>query len=231
MAEKVTANAAMQAEADNVTKDRLQSEISHDIRTPLNVVVGFAELLTESKELTAEAKVEYGKMIQENAENLLEYVNSILELSRLESGKTQYVQEECEVMALCRQEIAIAEHTNNGRVSIRLKTDIESMAISIDKNRFSSLLSSLLIPSENDENTYNITIRIRHDKEKNMLFFKVTGTPLAKARFENKTALIRHEINAHFIHAFNGTYKVQEGASEGPLVLFSIRISNQVLTE
>ena len=32
----------MQAEADNVTKDRLQSEISHDIRTPLNVVVGFA---------------------------------------------------------------------------------------------------------------------------------------------------------------------------------------------
>lgn len=41
-----------------------------------------------------------------------------------------------------------------------------------------------------------------------MLFFKVTGTPLAKARFENKTALIRHEINAHFIHAFNGTYKV-----------------------
>lgn len=231
VAEKVTANAAMQAEADNVTKDRLQSEISHDIRTPLNVVVGFAELLTESKELTAEAKVEYGKMIQDNAENLLEYVNSILELSRLESGKTQYVQEECEVMALCRQEIAIAEHTDNGRVSIRLKTDIESMAISIDKNRFSSLLSSLLIPSENDENTYNITIRIRHDKEKNMLFFKVTGTPLAKARFENKTALIRHEINAHFIHAFNGTYKVQEGASEGPLVLFSIRISNQALTE
>ena len=135
VAEKVTANAAMQAEADNVTKDRLQSEISHDIRTPLNVVVGFAELLTESKELTAEAKVEYGKMIQENAENLLEYVNSILELSRLESGKTQYVQEECEVMALCRQEIAIAEHTDNGRVSIRLKTDIESMAISIDKNK------------------------------------------------------------------------------------------------
>ena len=217
----------------NISDEKTQFFINtaHDIRTPLNVVVGFAELLTESKELTAEAKVEYGKMIQENAENLLEYVNSILELSRLESGKTQYVQEECEVMALCRQEIAIAEHTDNGRVSIRLKTDIESMAISIDKNRFSSLLSSLLIPSENDENTYNITIRIRHDKEKNMLFFKVTGTPLAKARFENKTALIRHEINAHFIHAFNGTYKVQEGASEGPLVLFSIRISNQVLTE
>lgn len=64
-----------------------------------------------------------------------------------------------------------------------------------------------------------------------MLFFRVTGTPLAKARFENKTALIRHEINAHFVHAFNGTYKVQEGAAEGPLVLFSIQAANQVSTE
>jgi signal transduction histidine kinase len=230
-AEKVTVSAAMQAEADNTTKDRLQSEISHDIRTPLNVVVGFAELLTESKELTAEAKVEYGKMIQENAENLLTYVNSILELSRLESGKTQYVQEECELIELCRKEITIAEQSGNGRVTVRLKTDVENRMISTDKNKFSSLLSSLLVPSENDENTYNIVIRIRYDKEKNMLFFRVTGTPLAKARFENKTALIRHEINAHFVHAFNGTYKVQEGAAEGPLVLFSIQAANQVSTE
>lgn len=224
MAEKITADAAMQAEADNVTKDRLQSEISHDIRTPLNVVVGFAELLTEPKELTAEAKLEYGKMIQENAENLLKYVNSILELSRLESGKTQYVQEECEVIALCQQEIAVAMQTTNGHVSVRLKTDIESLVISTDKNRFSSLLTSLLVPMESDEDSYNIIIRIKHDWEKRLLLFKVIGTPLAKVRFENKTALIRHEINAHFIHAFGGTYKVQADTAEGPLVSFSIQI-------
>jgi len=225
MAEKVTADAAMQAEADNLTKDRLQSEISHDIRTPLNVVVGFAELLTEPKELTAEAKMEYGKMIQENAENLLKYVNSILELSRLESGKTQYVQEECEVIALCRNEIATATQVANGHVNIRLKTDVRSLMVCTDKNWFSSLLSSLLVPSENDEDTYNIVIRIKHDKEKNMLSFRITGTPLAKTRFENKTALIRHEINAHFIHAFGGIYKVQADTSEGPLVAFSLRVN------
>lgn len=64
-------------------------------------------------------------MIQENAENLLTYVNSILELSRLESGKTQYVQEECELIELCRKEITIAEQSGNGRVTVRLKTDVE----------------------------------------------------------------------------------------------------------
>lgn len=228
MAEKVTADAALQAEADNLTKDRLQSEISHDIRTPLNVVVGFAELLTEPKELTPEAKVEYGKMIQENAENLLKYVNSILELSRLESGKTQYVQEECEVIALCRNEIATAIQAAEGHVNIRLKTDIRSLTVNTDEKGFSSLLSSLLVPSENDEDTYNIVIRIRHDKEKNMLSFRVTGTPLAKARFENKIALIRHEINAHFIHAFGGIYKVQTDTAEGPLVAFSLQVDESL---
>ena len=87
--EKLTAEAASQAEADNMAKERLKSEISHDIRTPLNVVVGFAELLTDP-ELDPEAKEEYGQIIQSNAENLLSYINSILELSRLESGKIKY---------------------------------------------------------------------------------------------------------------------------------------------
>lgn len=224
LAEKITADAAIQAEADNTTKNRLQSEISHDIRTPLNVVVGFAELLTESKELPAEAKQEYGRMIQENAENLLKYVNSILELSRLESGKTQYAQEECDVIALCRREIDIAEQVAEGRVRIKLNTDIEQQAISTDRHWLSVFLSSMFKAAENDENSYNIVVRIKLDKEKSMLKFKVTGTPLAKARFEDKTAVIRHEINAHFIHAFGGTYRAQSDTSEGPLITFTYPI-------
>ena len=59
--EKKTAEAALQAETDNIAKERLKSEISHDIRTPLNVVVGFAELLTGKEELDKETKREYGR--------------------------------------------------------------------------------------------------------------------------------------------------------------------------
>ena len=42
----------------------------------------------------------------------------------------------------------------------------------------------------------------------------VVNTPLAKERFENKTAMIRNEINAHFIHYFGGYYKVDEQANK-----------------
>lgn len=86
VAERAAAEAAAQSEVNNNAKERLRTEISHDIRTPLNAVVGFAELLTNSEgELKEAEKTEYSSIIQENAEQLLDYVNNVLELSRLES--------------------------------------------------------------------------------------------------------------------------------------------------
>lgn len=104
--EKAAAEAAARSEANNRAKERLRTEISHDIRISLNAVVGFAELLMEvDADFDKESKVEYGKIIQENAEQLLDYVNNILELSRLESGKIKYQQENCDLMEMCREAI------------------------------------------------------------------------------------------------------------------------------
>ena len=114
----------MQAETDNIAKERLKSEISHDIRTPLNVVVGFAELLTGKEELDKETKREYGQMIQTNAESLLNYVNSILELSRLESGKIQYEDEECDIIQLCSEVLDKVNGREESTVSVSLQTDL-----------------------------------------------------------------------------------------------------------
>lgn len=220
--EKHTAEAALQAEADNRTKDRLKSEISHDIRTPLNVVVGFAELLTGNEELDKETKREYGQMIQMNAESLLNYVNSILELSRLESGKIQYEREECDIMHLCRKVLLLVNEQENSSVSVVLETDIEKQLVLTDRKWFETLLTSLLTPVENDTDYYQAVVCIKKDKAKSALCFKVVNAPFAKIHIEAKTSLIRHEINAHFIHNFGGIYKVQSEAAEGPTISFTI---------
>lgn len=220
--EKQTAEAASQAETDNRTKDRLKSEISHDIRTPLNVVVGFAELLTGTEELDKETKQEYGQIIQANAESLLSYVNSILELSRLESGKIQYEREECDIMQLCRRVLLLVNEQENLSVSAVLQTDIEKQLVQTDKRWFETLLTSLLTPVENDIEHYQVVIRIRRDKKKSLLCFDVVNAPFAKVHTEAKTSLIRHEINAHFIHYLGGIYKVHSEAAEGPTISFTI---------
>lgn len=220
--EKHTAEAALQAETDNIAKDRLKSEISHDIRTPLNVVVGFAELLTGTEDLDKDTKKEYGRIIQANAESLLSYVNSILELSRLESGKTKYEQEVCDVLHLCHKAMLVINERENSSVSVTLQTEIDRQEIRTDKKWFETLLTSMLMPLENDSECYRAVIRIKRDMAKSVLCFDVIDAPLARAHFENKTSLIRHEINAHFIHYFGGIYKVQAEAEEGPTISFTI---------
>lgn len=220
--EKHTAEAALQAETDNIAKDRLKSEISHDIRTPLNVVVGFAELLTGTEDLDKDTKKEYGRIIQANAESLLSYVNSILELSRLESGKTKYEQEVCDVLHLCHKAMQVINEQENSSVSVTLQTEIDRQEIRTDKKWFETLLTSMLMPLENDSECYRAVICIKRDKAKSVLCFDVINAPLARAHFENKTSLIRHEINAHFIHYFGGIYRVQAEAEEGPTISFTI---------
>ena len=224
--EKKTAEAALQAETDNIAKDRLKSEISHDIRTPLNVVVGFAELLTGKEELDKETKKEYGQIIQTNAESLLNYVNSILELSRLESGKIQYENEECDIILLCSEVLDKVNGRQKGTVSVHLRTDIKEQPARTDRRWFGTLLVSLLTPSENDTAHYEAIIRIRRDRSRPVLYFDVVNAPFTKLHFENKTSLIRHEINAHFIHYFGGIYKVQTEAAEGPTISFTIPCLN-----
>ena len=104
----------------------------------------------------------------------------------------------------------------NGReestVSVSLQTDLKEQFARTDRRWFDTLLVSLLTPSENDTSRYEAIIRIRRDR----------SNPLAKVQFENKTSLIRHEINAHFIHYFGGIYKVQTEAEEGPTISFTI---------
>lgn len=223
--EKLTAEAAIQAEAENVTKDRLKSEISHDVRTPLNVVVGFAELLTESKELDQETKKEYSRIIQSNAENLLGYINSILELSRLESGKIQYDSEVCDVIQLTRQILQLINENEDSTVTVTLQTDVENQSIQTDRKWFETLLTGLLSPLENETEQIQVVVRIKHDVAKSALCFNIINSPLAKVQFENKTSLIRHEINAHFVHYFGGIYKVQSETAEGSAISFTIPLS------
>lgn len=220
-AEQAAAEAAALSNADNLAKERLKLEISHDIRTPLNAVVGFAEILADPENRDEKSKAEYNRIIEENAAQLLEYVNNILELSRLESGKIKYTREKCEFVSLCREAAALAKTTEQNCTQVELRTETERVVIEADKNRLRLLLNSLLI-STADTEFYHVTVTVKLLQEKGLLLVTVVNTPLAKERFENKTDTIRNEINAHFIHYFGGYYKVDGTAKEGPTVTFAL---------
>ena len=76
-----------EAEEADMQKTAFLSNMSHEIRTPLNTILGFSESLLEEKELTKEIVVRDVKLINDASITLLELINNILDISRIESGK------------------------------------------------------------------------------------------------------------------------------------------------
>jgi signal transduction histidine kinase len=76
--------AQLKAEEANQLKSAFLANMSHEIRTPLNAIVGFSNLLSMVED--KEEMLEYAGIIETNTELLLQLINDILDMSKIESG-------------------------------------------------------------------------------------------------------------------------------------------------
>ncbi len=74
----------------NETKDKFISIISHDLRTPFSSILGFTDLLLNEDDLTMEESRKYIEYIQESSRNMLSLVNSLLDWTRIQTGRIQF---------------------------------------------------------------------------------------------------------------------------------------------
>jgi PAS domain S-box-containing protein len=80
----------------NETKDRFISIISHDLRTPFSSILGFTDLLLSDSDLTEVEKKQYIEFIKESSKSMLSLVNSLLDWTRLQTGRIRFEPEKIE---------------------------------------------------------------------------------------------------------------------------------------
>ncbi len=126
--EMKTRAAALEAENVRIQETtRLKSEflatMSHELRTPLNAILGFAELLHDGRiPPGAPEHAEYLGDILASGRHLLELIDDVLDLSKVEAGKLEFIPEKIEVTALVRDVGAIVRPVAAGK---RLRIDIQ----------------------------------------------------------------------------------------------------------
>lgn len=158
-----TYEAELEAErAANRAKSLFFSSVSHDIRTPLNAIVGFSELLERGGHGEADG-ARYVSSIRSSAKVLARLVDDILDLSKMESGKLEIIEEPTDVPALAREVIAACE-VSVARKPIALRAEIGPMPrVEVDPQRIRQLLFNLLSNACKYTDRGTVTVRVRWD--------------------------------------------------------------------
>ncbi|MGV8095394.1 MAG: PAS domain S-box protein [Mangrovibacterium sp.] len=132
--------------------DRLKSSflanISHEIRTPLNVILGFTEMLTHRDELTPETAEEYLSIIKRNADELLQSICNVLDMSKLEMGQVKIVKDRINIRLLldelCFHARRRIEDLDKKQIRLIQRNPEVEGYVSTDKERLIQIFSHLL---------------------------------------------------------------------------------------
>ena len=174
-AEKQLALAKEKAENADLSKSTFLANMSHEIRTPLNAITGFAEILASAN--TEEEKAQYQEIIKMNADLLLQLVNDILDMAKIEAGTLEFVYTKVDINLLLsdlRQLFQMKVNDAGGNIQIIAEPSLPSCSIETDRNRVAQVLSNFTTNAI--KFTQEGTISIGYEARDTELYFYVTDT-------------------------------------------------------
>ena len=211
-------------EADRM-KSVFLANMSHEIRTPLNAIVGFAEIiaLTEAQE----EKEEYIGIIRKNSNVLLQLINDILDLSRIESGKSEIHFQLVEMTSLIDEVEKVHRLKISDEIELRVTRPQEKIWITTDRNRVTQILFNFLSNAIKNTRQGCITIGMCVEKDWLKLFVSDTGCgipkeklPLIFTRFEKLNDFVQGtglglSICQSLVERLGGKINVESEVGEG----------------
>ena len=160
------------AETSDQLKSAFLANMSHEIRTPLNAIVGFSRIIAESE--NTEERKEYYNIVEANNERLLQLINEILDLSKIEAGIVEFSIAAVRLHPLCKEIHDAHVFRCPSGVELIFDPSDEDILIDSDKNRIFQVISNLI------GNAFKFTtkgsISYGYHREGETIVFHVTDT-------------------------------------------------------
>ncbi len=199
-----------QAESANVAKSQFLANMSHELRTPMNAIIGYSEILIEDAEdFGFESCIDDLEKIRTAGNHLLGLINSVLDLSKIESGKMDLFLERIQVQKLVQDleltiKPLIAKKQNQLNISIDDKLSLIRTDITKTRQILLNLLSNAAKFTENGQIYFNISYLLEHNTE--WICFEIRDTGIGMTD-EQLKKLFRPftQVDASTTRRFGGT--------------------------
>lgn len=180
--EEMLVKARDKAEASDWLKSAFLANMSHEIRTPLNAIVGFSSLLT-STENAAEKEL-YNSLIGHNNKLLLNLINDVIDLSKIESGYLELRPDWVNLTELLDESVAEYAHQVPSGVELLTNYPAHDSLVELDSLRIKQILSNFLSNALKNTTTGHVEVFYEVDHQSVRIGVKDTGRGIPQNMLE-----------------------------------------------
>ena len=180
--EEMLVKARDKAEASDRLKSAFLANMSHEIRTPLNAIVGFSSLLT-STENAAEKEL-YNSLIGHNNKLLLNLINDVIDLSKIESGYLELRLDWVNLTELLDESVAEYAHQVPSGVELLTNYPAHDSLVELDRLRIKQILSNFLSNALKNTTTGHVEVFYEVDHQSVRIGVKDTGRGIPQNMLE-----------------------------------------------
>ena len=168
--------ASEKAQESERMKNAFIKNMCHEVRTPLNAINGFAELIT-SDGISPEEKKEFSKIIYTNCHNITSMMNDVLVIAQLDSSNEVLPLEPVHISLLCHHEMnKLKKLQQKPDIHYQVEGDKSNDLIYSDPNHFGIIISHLLSNANKFTNQGSITLSYQPEEEGRIMCICVTDT-------------------------------------------------------